>query len=64
MTFGKLVKDLSRSLRCDQHVVGKELGAHGNAEQRREGGVASSASVEAKDELVEVGMSYYPGIGQ
>ena len=47
---------LCTSFRPDQHVVGEGLGAHGDAEQRAEGGVACPAPVEAEHELVEIAL--------
>ena len=44
------------ALQPDQHVVGEGLGAHGDAEQRAEGGVACPAPVEAEHELVEIAL--------
>jgi hypothetical protein len=49
-------KSLCLCFRCDQHLVGKWNVVGGDAEQRAEGGMASAASVEAEDELVEVGL--------
>ena len=43
-------------LRLAQHFVGEGIGVEGETEERAESGVASFASVEAKDELVEVGL--------
>ena len=42
--------------RLAQHFVGEGIGVEGETEERAESGVASFASVEAKDELVEVGL--------
>ena len=46
--------------RRNQHVVGDRFGADGDGEQGAEGGVARSASVEAEDELVEIGLQVFP----
>ena len=43
-------------LRLSQHFIGEGIGVEGESEERAESGVASFASVEAKDELVEVGL--------
>ena len=46
--------------RRNQHVVGDRFGADGDGEQGAEGGVPRSASVEAEDELVEIGLQVFP----
>ena len=46
--------------RRNQHVVGDRFGADGDGEHGAEGGVPRSASVEAEDELVEVGLQVFP----
>ena len=46
-------------LRFDQNVVGKGGYFDGEAEERAQGGVAGLSSVEAKDELVEVGLQMF-----
>ena len=43
-------------LRFDQHAVGKGLCIGGEAEERAESSVAGFAAVEAKDELIEIGL--------
>ena len=42
--------------RFDQHVVGKGFCIGGEAEERAESSVAGFAAVEAKDELIEIGL--------
>ena len=50
--------DLARRtwLRFDQHAVGKGFCIGGEAEERAESSVAGFAAVEAKDELIEIGL--------
>ena len=43
-------------LRFDQHAVGKGFCIGGEAEERAESSVAGFAAVEAKDELIEIGL--------
>src|SRR5215204_7422027 len=54
------VKEIRKSLiplaPADQHLVGGGLEGSGEAEQALEGGGWRAPSVEAKDELVEVGL--------
>ena len=42
--------------RFDQDAVGVRFGAQSLQEQRQEGGVAISAPIETKDELIETGL--------
>ena len=56
MLWTNNVKGLSLRLRCDQHLVCEGWCLGGDGEQGAEGGVTASPSVEAEDELVEVGL--------
>jgi len=47
---------LSLCFRCDQHLVGNVFGSHSDTEERAECSLAGSATVEAEDELIEVGL--------
>lgn len=51
-----LLKGLSLCFRCDQHLVGNVFGSHSDTEERAECSLAGSATVEAEDELIEVGL--------
>ena len=50
------VNRLCTWLRFDQHAVGKGFCIGGEAEERAESSVAGFAAVEAKDELIEIGL--------
>ena len=51
-----LLNRLCTWLRFDQHAVGKGFCIGGEAEERAESSVAGFAAVEAKDELIEIGL--------
>ena len=56
LEHGFHVNRLCTWLRFDQHAVGKGFCIGGEAEERAESSVAGFAAVEAKDELIEIGL--------
>lgn len=53
------MEGLSLLVRCDQHLVGDGFDGEADGEQGAEGGVGRVPTIEAEEELVEIGLQMF-----